>query len=108
MDHPLVGIVMGSMSDLPVMKRAAKTLTDLGVPHEVKVLSAHRLPARRAEAYVHRVAEGSVVQPYRAVVDLGRLTGDRTIVAIGQTRHLGGGLLIPYDVPATTTDEPDP
>ncbi|MBW1877505.1 MAG: 5-(carboxyamino)imidazole ribonucleotide mutase [Deltaproteobacteria bacterium] len=44
MEHPLVGIVMGSTSDLPVMKRTANTLADLGVPHEVKVLSAHRTP----------------------------------------------------------------
>lgn len=44
MEQPLVGIVMGSWSDLPVMERAASTLADLGVPHEVKVLSAHRTP----------------------------------------------------------------
>jgi len=44
MEHPLVGIVMGSKSDLPVMERAASTLADLGVPHEVRVLSAHRTP----------------------------------------------------------------
>lgn len=41
---PLVGIVMGSDSDLPVMRAAAEALSELGVPHEVRVVSAHRTP----------------------------------------------------------------
>jgi 5-(carboxyamino)imidazole ribonucleotide mutase len=41
---PLVGIVMGSDSDLPVMEKAAEALTELGVSHEVRVMSAHRTP----------------------------------------------------------------
>jgi 5-(carboxyamino)imidazole ribonucleotide mutase len=41
---PLVGIVMGSDSDLPVMSAAAEVLTALEVPHEVRVVSAHRTP----------------------------------------------------------------
>lgn len=41
---PLVGIVMGSDSDLPVMSAAADALRELGVPHEVRVVSAHRTP----------------------------------------------------------------
>ena len=41
---PLVGIVMGSESDWPVMEEAAKTLGDFSVPFEVRVLSAHRAP----------------------------------------------------------------
>ena len=44
MRPPLVGIVMGSDSDLPVMSPAAEVLTELGVPHEVRVVSAHRTP----------------------------------------------------------------
>jgi 5-(carboxyamino)imidazole ribonucleotide mutase len=42
--HPLVGIIMGSTSDWETMEHASKTLTDLGVPHETKVVSAHRTP----------------------------------------------------------------
>jgi len=42
--HPVVGIVMGSDSDWPVMKACAETLKQFGVPHEAKVLSAHRTP----------------------------------------------------------------
>ncbi len=41
---PLVGVVMGSDSDLPVMGGAAEVLRELGVPHEVRVVSAHRTP----------------------------------------------------------------
>jgi 5-(carboxyamino)imidazole ribonucleotide mutase len=41
---PLVGIVMGSDSDWPIMKASAETLKDFGVPCEAKVLSAHRTP----------------------------------------------------------------
>lgn len=43
---PLVGIIMGSRSDWETMSNAAAILTDLGVPHECKVVSAHRTPER--------------------------------------------------------------
>lgn len=42
--HALVGIVMGSDSDWPIMKAAAETLKAQGIPYEAKVLSAHRTP----------------------------------------------------------------
>lgn len=42
----LVGVIMGSQSDWPVMKRTAQTLSSLGVPHEVRIVSAHRTPDR--------------------------------------------------------------
>jgi len=43
-DSPLVGVIMGSDSDLAVMQGAVEVLTDFGVPHEVRVVSAHRTP----------------------------------------------------------------
>jgi len=43
---PLVGIIMGSDSDLPVMQEAADILRDLGVPFEMTIVSAHRTPQR--------------------------------------------------------------
>ena len=43
-DAPLVGIVMGSRSDWDTMQHAAARLEALGVPHEVRVVSAHRTP----------------------------------------------------------------
>lgn len=42
--EPLVGIIMGSKSDWETMSGAAEALTTLGVPHEVRVVSAHRTP----------------------------------------------------------------
>ncbi len=44
MSRPLVSILMGSKSDLDVMQPARDALRDLGVPHEVRILSAHRTP----------------------------------------------------------------
>src|SRR5574344_1539211 len=46
MSKPLVGIIMGSDSDLPVMKEAAKMCEYFGVEYEVTVVSAHRTPER--------------------------------------------------------------
>ncbi len=46
---PLVGIVMGSKSDWPTMKMAAEVLEDLQIPHERRVVSAHRTPQWMAE-----------------------------------------------------------
>jgi 5-(carboxyamino)imidazole ribonucleotide mutase len=42
--QPLVGVVMGSRSDWETMKAAVEVLAELGVPHEVRVVSAHRTP----------------------------------------------------------------
>jgi 5-(carboxyamino)imidazole ribonucleotide mutase len=44
MKRILVGVIMGSDSDLPTMKAAADVLTEFGVAHEVRVVSAHRTP----------------------------------------------------------------
>src|SRR6187200_3182774 len=41
---PLIGVVMGSSSDWEVMRHAADILTEFGVPHETRVVSAHRTP----------------------------------------------------------------
>ena len=46
---PLVGIVMGSDSDLPIMTETARMLEQLGIPFELEVTSAHRSPARSTE-----------------------------------------------------------
>ncbi|MBD5633730.1 MAG: 5-(carboxyamino)imidazole ribonucleotide mutase [Candidatus Eremiobacteraeota bacterium] len=44
MEHPRVGIIMGSVSDLDTMRAAATTLAELGIAHEMRVVSAHRTP----------------------------------------------------------------
>jgi 5-(carboxyamino)imidazole ribonucleotide mutase len=52
MTEPLVGIIMGSKSDWETMRHAADLLDELGVPHETKVVSAHRTPKRLYD-YAH-------------------------------------------------------
>jgi 5-(carboxyamino)imidazole ribonucleotide mutase len=48
-ENPLVGIVMGSDSDWPVMEQAAVVLQDLDIPYEADVVSAHRMPEDMVE-----------------------------------------------------------
>jgi len=52
MTKPLVGIIMGSNSDWETMRHAAETLDQLGLPHETKIVSAHRTPKRLYD-YAH-------------------------------------------------------
>ena len=71
-----VAILMGSQTDLPKMEKAAEVLKAFGVPHEVKVLSAHRLPDRVAE-YAKRAEQ----------------SGIRVLIAgAGMANHLAGAL----------------
>src|SRR5258707_195208 len=49
MNKPLVAIIMGSDSDLPVMQEAAKILEEFSIPHEITIVSAHRTPERMVE-----------------------------------------------------------
>ena len=58
-NQPLVGIVMGSDSDWPIMKAAAETLKNLGIPYEAKVLSAHRTPDQALD-YAATAAERGI------------------------------------------------
>ncbi len=53
---PVVGIIMGSDSDLPVMAKAAEMLDELQVPYELTVVSAHRTPDKMYE-YAHSAKE---------------------------------------------------
>jgi 5-(carboxyamino)imidazole ribonucleotide mutase len=55
-ERPLVGVIMGSRSDLETMEHAAKRLEELGIAHEVRIVSAHRTPDWMAE--YAKTAEG--------------------------------------------------
>lgn len=46
MNNPIVSVIMGSDSDLPVMQAASDILKEFGIPHELKIVSAHRTPER--------------------------------------------------------------
>ena len=71
---PLVAVIMGSKSDWEVMRQADETLTEFGVPHECRVLSAHRTPAQTAE-YV----SGAEARGFEVI-----------IAAAGGAAHLAG------------------
>ena len=59
MSKPLVSIVMGSDSDLDIMREAAKALEDFGIVYEIDVTSAHRSPDRTAE-YARKAADRGI------------------------------------------------
>lgn len=63
MNMPVVGVVMGSDSDLPVMQEAAKILEEFGIAHEVTVVSAHRTPDRMIE-----YAKGAVGRGLKVII----------------------------------------
>jgi 5-(carboxyamino)imidazole ribonucleotide mutase len=58
MNNPLVLIIMGSDSDLPVMEEGAKVLAEFGVPYEMRISSAHRSPQRTAELAAEAAGRG--------------------------------------------------
>ena len=59
----LVSIVMGSQSDWHTMKKAADILTELGVQHDVRIVSAHRTPDRLVE-----FAKGAAAQGFKVII----------------------------------------
>jgi 5-(carboxyamino)imidazole ribonucleotide mutase len=63
MPAALIGIVMGSQSDWPVMRAAAEMLETLGVPHETRIVSAHRTPDR-----MFAYAEGAAGRGLKAII----------------------------------------
>ncbi len=82
-NKPLVWIVMGSDSDYPVMKEAAKTLTSFGIPFQLNVSSAHRTPERTAQL-AHEVKQA----------------GAKVIIAAaGGAAHLAGAVAAHSDLP---------
>lgn len=67
---------------------------------QVNVQTARRIPDSSLDKFMYKVPRSlGVVQPYTATIDLGTLTNNRTLLALGQSRHLGGGLLMPVDTP---------
>lgn len=91
-----VGIIMGSASDLPVMEAAAGVLTEFGVDHEVRVVSAHRSPRRMFE-YASDARERGLKVIIAGAGGAAHLPGMvaslTTLPVIGvpvPTRHLGG------------------
>ena len=92
-EKPLVGIVMGSDTDLPVMTETARTLKKFGIPFELEITSAHRSPARTSEYARTAIQRGLKV----------------IIVGAGGASHLAGVIAAETTLPvigvpmATTT-----
>lgn len=59
----------------------------------------HRI-TRNPSSYAHKMQRGMTAQPYTALLSAGDLLADTELAAVGQSRHLGGGLLVPADLPA--------
>ncbi|MDO5633423.1 MAG: type I-U CRISPR-associated protein Csb2 [Micrococcus sp.] len=89
------------MPDLAVS--GIETRRDAVLRHGVRVWG-RALRTLTPRAYVHRIARGHPVQPFRAEVQWGGLVGPRTLLALGQSRHLGCGLLIPVDRPVPSQE----
>src|SRR4030081_91801 len=90
MSEPQVSIVMGSDSDLEIMREAGKALEELGIPYEIDVPSAHRSPDRTAD-YARKAA--------------GR--GIRVIIAgAGGAAHLAGGIAAHTTLPVIGVPSP--
>ena len=71
------------------------------------VTALHTYPVtRHVRDFAHHSHESIPVQPYRAVLDLGDLAGPQAAVMLGQSRHLGGGLLRPLDISLTSSEIP--
>lgn len=85
-ENALVGIIMGSKSDLEVMQQCADQLDEFGVPYELVVASAHRNPAR-----VHDWASTAADRGIRVIV-----------AAAGKAAHLGGVVAAFTTLPVVT------
>lgn len=70
----------------------------------VRVIQAVPIPDSDVARYAHKLPQGVVAQPYRLVVTPGRLLDETALIAIGQSRHLGGGLLVPMDLEQAVAD----
>lgn len=85
-ETPLVGIIMGSKSDLAVMEECGAQLEELGVPFELVIASAHRQPAK-----VHEWASTAAERGMRVI-----------IAAAGKAAHLGGVVAAYTPLPVIT------
>ena len=94
--QPVVGIILGSKSDLPLMESCVKVLEDFGLPHEVKVCSAHRNP-RGVMEWASSARERGLKVVIAAAGGAAHLPGvvaawtDLPVIGVPvPTQHLGG------------------
>ena len=94
--QPVVGVILGSKSDLPFMESCVKVLEELGLPHEVKVCSAHRNP-RGVMEWATSARERGIKVVIAAAGGAAHLPGvvaawtDLPVIGVPvPTQHLGG------------------
>jgi len=63
MDNPIVGIIMGSDSDLPIMQEASKLLDEFGINYEINIVSAHRTPD-----WMNEYAMGAIKKGLKVII----------------------------------------
>ena len=113
-DKPLVGVIMGSDSDWPVLSAAAEALAEFDVPHEADVVSAHRMPQEMLDYGREAAARGLrvIIAGAGGAAHLPGMVAAMTVLpVIGvpvPTRHLGGAdslhsiVQMPSGVPVAT------
>lgn len=84
--------------------RRQRRTVDAVVSRGVRVQDVRTIADSRSERFAHKPPAGMAVQPYTATLDLAGLLPGTALCAIGQARHLGGGLLLPVDVPRSVGD----
>lgn len=105
-----VGFLLRDRFTLASGRQRYRGLVDQVRAAGVRVHRARGVPSSRTEDFVHRMTKGVPVRPTTALVDMGGLVPDTALFALGQSRHLGGGLMRPVDLPASlveTWETPD-
>lgn len=114
--QPVVGIIMGSDSDLDIMSKAAKALEEFGVPHEVRIISAHRTPEEMSEYAAGAAGRGLkvIIAGAGGSAHLPGMTASHTslpVIAVPVKREGGGheafwsNIKMPPGIPLATMPE---
>ena len=116
MSTPIVGIIMGSETDLDIMQAAANTLAEFGVAHEVRVISAHRTPDVMVDYATNAVGRGLqiIIAGAGGSAHLPGMTASHTVlpviaVPVKRDNHdheaLWSNIKMPAGVPLATMPE---
>lgn len=103
-----VGNVFREYRSLHIPQRGDERLVALSeAVHNtgVRIGAAQRAFPTRPEKYAHHMNDGSAIIALQGLVHLGELDANCAFMALGQSRHLGGGLLIPFDLPRAIDDD---
>ena len=85
--EPLVSIIMGSTSDLPVMEKASQILNEFKIPFEINALSAHRTPEE-----VERFAKGAASRGIRVIIAAAGMAAGKVFQSLGDEASVFPGV----------------